>query len=362
MSAIENAKKVPDYRIRVFLSVDLSGATAYKASKNGAQQLENNLYPTWVSEISKFYKIFPGIVKKQYEFCISTPFNCKIIEDAFPKVWKFLGDEIIFSCRILNEKHLLFCVDAFLLALLEFREYLKNNEFTKELDVKGCGWVADFPTQNQTLKVENIVSNGEELFLSEEDEIIADNKPHLFDFVGKHMDEGFRISRFSAPEKFVMSLDFCNLLSATSGELAIKFKKDLFFHSRQPLKGIYEGIEYPLFYINTMSDESQKKLEESLKENFGIQSINGSKLSIFIIDFLKKCEATNLSFKNNPEYYEKYKSEYNKIIDNIQKQDDRVKNDIDSEEPVKNGSKNFRFEQEEKEHIRKIIARMKSKK
>lgn len=96
------SKTCPDYRLRLFLSIDLSGSTEYKVKNN---LRKDNLYPKWVHTITKgFYDTFPSIFENE-----CSELKC----EAFPKIWKKIGDEIIFCNRILSDDHFGNCVLAF---------------------------------------------------------------------------------------------------------------------------------------------------------------------------------------------------------------------------------------------------------
>ncbi|PZP45311.1 MAG: hypothetical protein DI595_19015 [Agrobacterium fabrum] len=84
----------PEYRLRLFLSVDLVGSTAYK-SKEGNTNLK------WIKAFQKFYGEFPNQFTKNYKaVCTNIPEIPNLEIEATPKVWKTIGDEILFVNRV----------------------------------------------------------------------------------------------------------------------------------------------------------------------------------------------------------------------------------------------------------------------
>jgi hypothetical protein len=47
---------IPEYRLRLFLSVDLAGSTAFKNGAGSINATDNDPYPVWVSSIRDFLK------------------------------------------------------------------------------------------------------------------------------------------------------------------------------------------------------------------------------------------------------------------------------------------------------------------
>ena len=101
----------PEYRLRLFLSADLVGSTAYKATVGDNSGSESSPNPVWVDEIRRFYREFPVTLNRAYEKVEALE---PLQPDASPpKVWKTIGDEIAFCCRLTCQNHLARCVKAF---------------------------------------------------------------------------------------------------------------------------------------------------------------------------------------------------------------------------------------------------------
>ncbi len=55
-----------NYRVRLFLSVDLSGSTAFKNSKHGEDR-ERGATPKWVTVFEQFYTGFPVMFRDNFQ-------------------------------------------------------------------------------------------------------------------------------------------------------------------------------------------------------------------------------------------------------------------------------------------------------
>lgn len=76
------------------MSVDLVGSTAFK-SKDGNTNLK------WIKAFQKFYGEFPSQFAKNYKkTCAGIPEIHDSEADSEPKVWKTIGDEILFVNRV----------------------------------------------------------------------------------------------------------------------------------------------------------------------------------------------------------------------------------------------------------------------
>ncbi|MEM9717172.1 MAG: hypothetical protein AAF826_11710, partial [Pseudomonadota bacterium] len=80
-----------EYRVRLFLSIDLSGSTAFKNSKEGQDRSEGAT-PYWVGVFQNFYSDFPSLFASHFERLK----NSSVGSDFCPKLWKAVGDELVF--------------------------------------------------------------------------------------------------------------------------------------------------------------------------------------------------------------------------------------------------------------------------
>lgn len=75
-----------------FLSVDVVGSTAYK---NSFVRKENHLEQPWLSFFKEFYSSFQNTFTKYIDKC-----DGENIKSDNLRVWKSLGDELIFIYKI----------------------------------------------------------------------------------------------------------------------------------------------------------------------------------------------------------------------------------------------------------------------
>lgn len=262
----------PSYRIRLFLSVDLVGSTAFK-SKSGRSNLE------WIKAFQKFYGEFPTHFKKNYEyFAEETPDLGKEEKADLPKVWKTIGDEILFVNRITSVTQLSVYIRAFSKTLIDFGREVQSSH---ELNTKGNAWIAAFPTPNRSIRLSLNGSDpliGKNDVLTEELEADVDVTPSNYDFLGKGIDGGFRISRNSTTDNFTVSPALALLLCRAKRNVeTTKFDGDFVFHEPQAFKGVVNGEKYPVISIITSRDtkfNDIKKMESDLLNRLRDADVN----------------------------------------------------------------------------------------
>lgn len=247
----------PEYRIRLFLSVDLVGSTAYK-SKAGRTNLK------WIKAFQKFYGEFPSQLSKNYtQLCAETPEIGRGEKEDCPKVWKTIGDEILFVNRVTSITQLSAYVRAFSKTLIEFG---KEVQAGFDLNTKGNAWIAAFPTPNRSIRLSMNGSDpliGEHDVLTEEVEAAVDRQPSDYDFLGKGIDGGFRISRNSTVDTFTVSPALAFLLCKASRNVdTTKFDGHFIFHEPQEFKGLVNERKYPVISIITSRDQKFDALED----------------------------------------------------------------------------------------------------
>jgi hypothetical protein len=251
----------PEYRSRIFLSVDLVGSTAFKGGI-GDTKVDYSAHPLWVEEIRKFYQEFPATVRKRYSQ-LTNGADLDHLCDHQPLVWKTIGDEIIFCCRIRSADHLVCVVHSFMQSLSDYGRVLDARD--KYLDVKGAAWLAAFPAPNVTVEVfqgpEDFTEDLAQSDLpSEELEILADNDPHKFDFLGKGIDCGFRLAKYSSSDKLTLSVELALALCDAANSEGTRFIGQFNYLGREELKGVIGGRPYPIVTIDTERNPNRKKV------------------------------------------------------------------------------------------------------
>ena len=247
--------------MRLFMSVDLVGSTAFKA-KHRDRREGNEPYPVWLNRTRSFYREFPRILGEHYAEHLKTFEGHSSYADRSPKVWKTVGDEVIFCIRITCLEHLACCLRAFTRALSTYGELINDQE--PELDVKGCAWIASFPAPNATVASASRLSLkpnqsvvGDQL--GETDEQNADITPGDYDFLGKQIDTGFRISKFAEKHELALSIDLVWLLTILKHLGLSDFQ--FTFRGREVLKGVIAGVPYPIITVQTERSVQRRELD-----------------------------------------------------------------------------------------------------
>lgn len=195
-------------QLRLFMSVDVQDSTAFK------QQADEQNPAPWRGDFFAFFWTFPNELEK------------KMPADArHPQVWKFLGDEIVFSLKLTQ-------LDDASTALRAFRDTVANFEpigVKRKLRLKGSAWIAGFPVGNAVVPVDRGEGRTDE------------------DYIGPSMDTGFRLSRLASQRKLVVSVELAWLLLHLP---ASKSKLPLHYEGRCQLKGVMEREGYPFIWTD----------------------------------------------------------------------------------------------------------------
>ena len=313
----------PEFTLRVFLSADLVGSTAFKQHKGVLLPLDNSgqtsdvgyqLGPQWTELFMHFFREFPQYITDGWNIILqelTVKQERREFEDIGPPaLWKCGGDELIFQSRISRVSQLWSSVFALRYALERFRDYVRGSHFN--IDVKGGAWIGQFPIVNSEVVLGQDLSRISELMRlsgvdSEEGQYYSlfkalfsnflfrnERKPgELMEFIGPQMDIGFRLLEHASPRMLVLSVDLVYLLSLVLSDdshrhskselgnlmkgiyLGEKTPKNLwqtsphkwelrFLDSRQ-LKGVLSGIPYPIFWIPGKDDEFVEIEEEKFR-------------------------------------------------------------------------------------------------
>jgi len=263
---------LPEYRVRLFLSVDLVGSTAFKARMGDPLDAKSSPNPAWVQEMARFYRGFPDELERAFQN-LAKPNDWDVAVQP-PKVWKTIGDEIIFCCRLDCFDHLALCVRAFTIALDKYGQKLDGLE-RPGLDLKGYAWVAAFPYPNVTVRVfeQNSLAATDPDLPDEKIEKQADNNPSAFDFLGKDIDAGFRMGKNSSASSLTLSIELAALLS-THGDRPPLDGVRFTYSGRQSFKGVMGGRPYPVIAIDVERSPTRRKLRHFERTLGGIDQLN----------------------------------------------------------------------------------------
>ncbi len=342
----------PSYRIRLFLSVDLVGSTAFKAESNKHDAFP---HPDWLKKFQTFYSDFPKAVQERYAE-LSLKADNKVLCDKYPMVWKTVGDEIIFCNTVLSKRHLSRAVEAFLLALSEYGDKLEMDT-DGQLDVKGAGWVSVYPTSNITLRIKG--SNEEDI--SEELEKEADKDPRGFDFLGKHIDAGFRITKNASVDKFATSLELAYLLAEANLEKI--FLRSFTYHGEEILKGVNKGHACPVITVDTERNAIKRSLRFRERTLSGRQSTDTHALIDYLKEFMKYHDIEAPCLPNHhgdaiesSASYEKFREAWQKKTNDNYQQDESIESSSEQNEQD-NGDVNDTLSSEILDFEKNIISR-----
>jgi hypothetical protein len=244
---------------RIFLSIDAIGSTALKASMleagatSGAWIKEFNAYLPEVA--ATYFKQFLDLVSKHCGNCRS---KCAAGQgaqasssDARPRVWKYLGDEVVLVAELTCKRRQ---SSLHVLSLAKTIEYL-NSKFARgdfRLRFKGAAWVAGFPVTNV------------ELYLR-----IAEGQTAR-DFLGPSIDLGFRLAKHASEDKLTISASLAYLIimgGPFEGQINYRGVEEpslpLCFGGTVKAKGARAG-KHPLIWLPLKND-----LESELCKAYG---------------------------------------------------------------------------------------------
>lgn len=215
--------------LRLFLSADISGSTAFKHTSSGPQN--------WQKFFQQFFKYVPTHVASKL---VSSELNLT--------PWKSVGDEIVFTSELTHFRHVKTLVESFRKAVADYRRSTTEVELGR-LDIKITGWTAGFPVGNMLLNP-----------LSE--------APTAVDFIGPSMDIGFRLVKYSNPRRMYISVELAWLLSHPENSASGKNPLRLYFDGLIPLKGVGKEGLYPGIWMDNfraISEWNDQEMDDSAR-------------------------------------------------------------------------------------------------
>jgi hypothetical protein len=242
------------WKLRLFVSTDLVGSTAYKA----AQQDKSRWAPTF----KEFFRGFPAALEAAYDQLTSR------LERPSSRLqtWKFSGDEILFWVELRSHQEALGHIDAVKRAVSSFPELWKEKGVP--LRLKATAWLAGFPVTNTEIQIPSDGGNNS-----------------LLDFIGPSIDLGFRIARFCDGRRFAVSADLALMLMDAVDKSEVDRKHfQVHLHGCEVLKGVIANEPYPVFWIDML--DGAAVLEEKL---LGIRrDFRADDVKDYLRDFIDK--------------------------------------------------------------------------
>ena len=306
----------PRFSLRLFLSVDVVGSTAYKHKRVSSSRPridKDDPAPAWLSTFGKFYSDFQKAFNRIWEDQKkSAPEKSGRIGDP-PQYWKALGDEILFVKVLEDSFEAGFALECFRRAIIEYRSEVQGDD--PKLNLKGAAWLAGFPINNLSVVIgydddlqRDIAHSGGphtqtflqhlKLFrLQKEIKEAKENgtsKPAVqHEFIGPQMDLGFRVASKATPRRLMVSADLMYLIASThetdgrrrSEMIQVDIEKHAGFDGTTELKGVLSGTPYPLFWIDSDTDNALHSLKDALLPRTGI---SGTKVIEYCAEFIEQ--------------------------------------------------------------------------
>ncbi|KQT06993.1 hypothetical protein [Rhizobium sp. Leaf386] len=269
--------------LRLFLSVDLVGSTAFKqanqrAFKSDEKVGESSVAEPWFSPIAQFYKEIERLFAREWQlYTDGLAARIGWPTGPAPELWKSAGDELLYVKILSDHREAVACVLCWMRTVDEYRVELKKKY--PSLDLKCTAWIAGFPITNtevvfaKRVDNEDISDDADPLYINLDllHKFHADPKDRTLtkDYIGPSVDAGFRLCDLSTARKFVISIDLALMIvhairARPSG--ADEIDVVLHYHGRVSLKGVLGGHPYPVFWIDMASESSLDKLEDRLLE------------------------------------------------------------------------------------------------
>lgn len=268
-------------RLLLFLSVDIVGSTAYKQANSHLRSIDSDgnatgrsYFAPWAGQIENFYRLFPHTF--QVELSNARSNNKDLLGKNFslgdnPELWKAVGDELIFKKEITDSRQVAIVVLAWIKTLKIVKEKLDP-----KLNLKSGIWTAGFPVMNNEFifeknvekydtQSENLVKN--QFNLLEKRERSKDKSNYFSDFLGPNIDIGFRICAHASPRKLVLSIEAAHILATQLDFMPLDEaeKKPVFYLDAYiDLKGVFGGVQYPIFWLDLMYDRKINQYEDTI--------------------------------------------------------------------------------------------------
>ena len=334
--------------LRIFLSIDVVGSTQFKQNISQIKNIKNEeeLNEPWLDAILEFYHQVSSIFFQTWEnYSDKADKNYNWDSGEKPKLWKAVGDELIFTKKISDHRQAYVCVAALIDTAKNCRKKLQKH--SNNINLKCTAWIAGFPVNNKEVLLNKDFSKntdvGDYIYenmnrLKNKDENKGEN--FLEDYIGPSIDTGFRLGAFSSSRKCILSVDLAYLLSHVSGNLTNVSPQlkhfTYFYEGKHVLKGVNNGKPYPIFWIDTSDEDNQMiKWEDKLENRLPIPH---SDVKGFCEHFLEQNKDTHIMrpyiitdkhdiFSNIPDHHKK---QIEKLFNYYNKESERINNERDA--------------------------------
>lgn len=240
------AKRTPVSKL--FLSVDLTGSTAFK-------QRPFDPKSPWQKVFLQFYREFPQVLHQQQQGDPAKGLHFQL--------WKVIGDELLFTCEVRSERDIFHAVRLWVKTMREFTS--TGLEEHTDLGVKGAAFLGTFPGPDHEATIPwrpDVEESGRDVLLLNEEAVAAekrDTASYLFDYLGPGIDTGFRISGLSSLRYMPLSLEVAYALAVVhhhhDSQTDQFASADLNLLDSIELKGVWNGRQYPVFALDLEYDD-----------------------------------------------------------------------------------------------------------
>ncbi|WP_143711451.1 hypothetical protein [Magnetococcus marinus] len=223
-------------QLRLFLSVDVIGSTAFK--QNWIDTKSND---SWFIFFESFFNDF----HTKFKSCIADHAKedeRQVDRDISP--WKFMGDEIIYSIEIKKSWQALFLLKSFRSAVIEHRNEIEDSR--NSVSLKATAWLAGFPVGNSVV-----------------------DTPTGEDYLGPLIDTGFRLSKFASREQMVISVDLAWYITKSDSR-----PDGFYLHGLETLKGVLGGRDYPIIWWDMDNALTEKMTSVGLLSKIDSANLN----------------------------------------------------------------------------------------
>ena len=336
--------------LRLFLSADIVGSTAFKQNASALEaqemlddngQIKNAAFPSWFTIVLQFYQQSEQTFAMQWQGITEQKVSDAEGTDFFgepPELWKTIGDEVLFTKRVDHPWQAVVCMHAWVATLDVLRTFLSENK----LNVKSTAWLADFPLRNHEIVLRKVTTAS----LNEVDDtyilnnqnglrdFYEENKGgYVRDFIGPSIDTGFRVTGFASIRKLALSAELTFLLSCEQVRAQNEPKTyaqrsyvlpsfPLRYDGRQQLKGVLNGSGYPIFWIDLDPNNPLSLAEDKVTNNHYPTTLDIFNLSSAFIEsqplFLSKPYMAACNYKEYGELSSYQRQMLQKRADHIQ--------------------------------------------
>ena len=198
----------------VFISIDLVNSTAYKYK-----------YP------QRWPKVFHDFYMKSTEYLSNFFVHSEL------KVWKSLGDEILFYVTIKNRTEMYKLLEYVDNTLVTLQDFLSKDD---SIQVRASVWIADIIEYNEGIKDYNNVSFSSGVH----------KEYQSLDFIGSDIDTGFRLSKYVTKGRIVICAKIAYILCKMNcpDECEHNISKHLKIVGYVKLKGVWNNRAYPIIW------------------------------------------------------------------------------------------------------------------